>query len=171
MGNLSKHSDKLSEIGSNLSSDADILFYGCEIAKDSIGEDFVDKISKITGADIMASNDLTGAKKLNGDSVLEYSKGKIDTAEIITAQQWNNFDNVLADGETIGYWDFNNNNNNAFSGTIDSVVGSGNISFSGNASIGISSDSKPSFYDASFGSWTGTKSDASSSPLNSVFDS
>ena len=59
--------------------DADILFYGCDLAGNAEGEQFIESISGITGADVAASDDLTGAEELGGDWDLELNVGMIET--------------------------------------------------------------------------------------------
>ncbi|HEY8251321.1 MAG TPA: DUF4347 domain-containing protein, partial [Burkholderiales bacterium] len=61
-----------------LTADADILFYGCNLAADEAGIGFVDELSRLTGADIAASTDLTGSAGLGGDWDLEYATGSIE---------------------------------------------------------------------------------------------
>ena len=59
------------------SEDADLLFYGCDLAGNESGEDLVEFVSAVTGADVAASNDLTGAQELGGDWELEVNVGDI----------------------------------------------------------------------------------------------
>ena len=59
---------------------ADILLYGCRIAAD--GGILVDQMARMTGADIAASIDDTGAQVLGGDWVLEYRVGTIESAAL-----------------------------------------------------------------------------------------
>jgi VCBS repeat-containing protein len=66
-------------IGSHLSADADIMIYGCNFASGSEGTAAADLLSALTGADVAASEDLTGAARLGGDWDLEYSAGTIET--------------------------------------------------------------------------------------------
>jgi RNase P/RNase MRP subunit p29 len=62
--------------------DADILFYGCNLAGSSAGKELVDNIARLTGADVAASDDLTGHSLLGGDWVLEYHAGTIEAQPI-----------------------------------------------------------------------------------------
>ena len=75
--NLSEHNSLLESIGVSLNENADILLYGCNFGQNS---DFVDQIADITGADIAASDDLTGADIFGGDWDLEVISGEIETA-------------------------------------------------------------------------------------------
>ena len=66
-------------IGEHLSDDADILIYGCDTAKSDEGKALVQSIADLTGADVAASTDSTGA---NGDWDLEYRSGLIEAATL-----------------------------------------------------------------------------------------
>ncbi|MBF2026124.1 MAG: DUF4347 domain-containing protein [Oscillatoriales cyanobacterium C42_A2020_001] len=56
---------------------ADILLYGCDVAAGDLGTGFVQSLGFLTGADIAASNDLTGSSALGGDWELEVNTGAI----------------------------------------------------------------------------------------------
>ncbi|MBO5695683.1 MAG: DUF4347 domain-containing protein, partial [Lentisphaeria bacterium] len=66
-------------IGEHLTDDADILVYGCDTAKSEEGKALVQTIANLTGADVAASIDSTGA---NGNWDLEYRSGLIEAATI-----------------------------------------------------------------------------------------
>ncbi|MEM7455250.1 MAG: Ig-like domain-containing protein [Planctomycetota bacterium] len=70
---------ELVRIGSSLSDSGDILIYGCQLAQTENGEAFLDELSQLTGADIAASDDLTGTDVLGGDWELEKQTGTIET--------------------------------------------------------------------------------------------
>ncbi len=76
--NLQQHSDTLARIGSALTADGDFLVYGCNVAEGPTGVEFVGKLAQATGADVGASDDLTGASGLGGDWELESASGVID---------------------------------------------------------------------------------------------
>jgi hypothetical protein len=65
--------------GEALSRDADVLIYGCNVAQTTEGKSLIDALSRLTGADVAASDDLTGAVRQSADWVLEYSSGYVDT--------------------------------------------------------------------------------------------
>ncbi|MGD1851213.1 MAG: DUF4347 domain-containing protein, partial [Cyanophyceae cyanobacterium] len=69
-----------------LSVDADILFYGCEVAATEAGEAFLGRIHELTGASIAASKTLTGSSALGGDAELAFRLGDVRTASINTDQ-------------------------------------------------------------------------------------
>ncbi|AFY80370.1 DUF4347 domain-containing protein [Oscillatoria acuminata] len=61
-----------------LSEGADILLYGCNVGTSNTGITFLQKLAELTGADIAASDDLTGSAALNGNWTLEVSTGHIE---------------------------------------------------------------------------------------------
>ncbi|MGD1937645.1 MAG: DUF4347 domain-containing protein [Cyanophyceae cyanobacterium] len=69
-----------------LAADADILFYGCEVAATEAGEAFLGRIHELTGANIAASKTLTGSPALGGDAELAFRLGDVRTAAINTEQ-------------------------------------------------------------------------------------
>ena len=64
--NLNQYVDDLASWSDALTGDADLLFYGCDLAGNAEGEQFIESVSAITGADVAASDDLTGAAELGG---------------------------------------------------------------------------------------------------------
>ncbi|MEY2700023.1 MAG: hypothetical protein RIQ52_778, partial [Pseudomonadota bacterium] len=80
---LRQRANELSALGTHLTSDADILLYGCNIAQDPQGDAFISQLALLTGADVAASVDATGAADLGGNWALESSTGPIDTAAVI----------------------------------------------------------------------------------------
>ncbi len=83
--NIENYKDAISSWQSHLTSDADILFYGCSIAQDSAGQGVLNQIADWTGADVAASTDATGVQ---GDWDLEYATGTIE-ANTITVHDYN----------------------------------------------------------------------------------
>ena len=64
----------LETIGESLSEAGDLLLYGCNVAQGQTGLEFIGKLAQATGADVAASDDLTGAPGKGGDWVLEYAE-------------------------------------------------------------------------------------------------
>ncbi len=62
-----------------LEAGADILFYGCDVAASTEGRLLVEQIGQFAGADVAASDDLTGHASLGGDWVLEYHSGIVES--------------------------------------------------------------------------------------------
>ena len=65
-----------------LSADADLLIYGCNVAASEQGRSLINALVRLTGADVAASDDLTGATGQGGDWDLEYRRGSIETAVV-----------------------------------------------------------------------------------------
>ncbi|MBC3807165.1 DUF4347 domain-containing protein [Undibacterium seohonense] len=82
--NLVDYQSSFAKIRAALSSDADILLYGCDVAKGEVGAHFVSQLAQITGADIAASTNDTG---VSGDWVLEYQSGAVET-NVVAASEY-----------------------------------------------------------------------------------
>ncbi|HMQ58738.1 MAG TPA: DUF4347 domain-containing protein, partial [Rhizobiaceae bacterium] len=80
-----RHAEEMTIIAGALSADADILIYGCDFASGARGESAVNALARLTGADVAASDDLTGAAALGGDWVLEERAGLVETSAIVVA--------------------------------------------------------------------------------------
>ncbi|TDO96026.1 VCBS repeat-containing protein, partial [Marinomonas balearica] len=78
---ITSYSDELRLLGNSLNEKGDLLLYGCEVSQ---GDDqrFIEQLSLITGADVAASDDLTGSALLGGDWELEKSIGVINSDNI-----------------------------------------------------------------------------------------
>ncbi|MBA93152.1 MAG: hypothetical protein CMJ43_20955, partial [Phyllobacteriaceae bacterium] len=79
------HAGELAAIGAALSAEADILIYGCDFAADLTGASAVEALARATGADIAASDDLTGASSLGGDWVLERHAGTVEADSLVAS--------------------------------------------------------------------------------------
>ncbi|MGA1326333.1 MAG: cadherin-like domain-containing protein, partial [Rubrivivax sp.] len=71
---------ELSRWASFLDADADILLYGCSVGAGPDGQALVDRIARLTQADVAASDDPTGRSGAQGDWVLEQRTGAVDAA-------------------------------------------------------------------------------------------
>lgn len=69
-GALEEDSEAWETIGQSLDGDAEILLFGCDVAKDEKGKDVVNDLADITETTVYASDDASG---VGGDWVLEYS--------------------------------------------------------------------------------------------------
>ncbi len=70
--------EQLISLGAQMTADADILLYGCDVGSDAAGVEFLAALAHVTGADVNASDDLTGHAELGGDWELEVSTGRIE---------------------------------------------------------------------------------------------
>ncbi len=85
---LGGYRDALATIGQSLSSQGDILIYGCDFTAGTAGQQAVGLLASLTGADVAASSDDSGSVNRGGDWDLESRVGDID-ARIIDAPEWN----------------------------------------------------------------------------------
>ena len=92
-----------------LGEDADLLLYGCDLAATDLGRALAADLAALTGADVAASVDLTGAAALGGDWELEFATGAVEAVSITTPEvqvAWSgvldtyNADPTKADGAT-----------------------------------------------------------------------
>ena len=73
----------------HIAADGDLMFYGCNMASSAAGQSFLQGIADATGADVAASNNITGSADLGGDWNLEYSIGEITADSITLDASWN----------------------------------------------------------------------------------
>ncbi|MCP4390693.1 MAG: DUF4347 domain-containing protein, partial [Gammaproteobacteria bacterium] len=78
------------------SNQGDLLIYGCNLAASEAGQSFVNTLAQLTGADVAASDDLTGHESLGGDWELEYDHGQIEAETVISEEAQSAWQNVLA---------------------------------------------------------------------------
>ena len=78
-GNLDAYAGSIAQWQSALSSQADLLLYGCDLAADAKGQSLIEALQHLTGADVAASNDDTGSGRLGGDWDLEFRLGALET--------------------------------------------------------------------------------------------
>jgi Domain of unknown function (DUF4347)/FG-GAP-like repeat len=86
---------QLKSWGAALSEQADILLYGCDVAQTTIGKTFVNQLAQATGADVAASEDLTGSALLGGDWELEYQTGRIEAALTLSPSAQHAYAHIL----------------------------------------------------------------------------
>ncbi|MDB5863905.1 MAG: hypothetical protein JWO70_1711 [Betaproteobacteria bacterium] len=88
---LARYAEQVASWSHALGADADILLYGCDVSASAQGRVFADTLARLTGADVAASDDLTGAAARGGDWALEYHAGSIETDIAFSAgalQSW-----------------------------------------------------------------------------------
>ncbi|WP_440108317.1 IPTL-CTERM sorting domain-containing protein [Acidovorax sp. BL-A-41-H1] len=79
---LAQRGAALARIRAALANDADLLLYGCEAGLGQEGQEFVAMLASATGARVAASTNLTGARELGGDWVLERTTGVLRSAAL-----------------------------------------------------------------------------------------
>lgn len=110
MGN--EHADDLAAIRESLSDNADILVYGCDFGKGDQGQDAAEQLAQLTGADVAASDDLTGPRALGGDWDFEVTVGDVQSQlafsseaqeSLVTTLQLVGFSAIVASDGTPSY--------------------------------------------------------------------
>lgn len=92
---LVANQDLLRSWSSSLHADADILLYGCNTGEGSIGERFVSRLSRLTGADVAASTDITGSAANQADWDLERRVGNIESKVVFSKNVRDQYQGVL----------------------------------------------------------------------------
>ena len=96
LSDLPEYAAQLQSWGKALTDDADILLYGCNVAQGELGKAFTSILSQLTGADVAASNDLTGGSAQGGNWTLEVNTGQIAATLAFQASVLSNYQPVLA---------------------------------------------------------------------------
>ena len=79
LATLGARADEIRAWSRALAPGADLLVYGCDVAAGPDGGQWVARLHALTGADVAASTDPTGAADLGGDWTLEDRLGSIET--------------------------------------------------------------------------------------------
>ena len=95
-GNVNQFEDALAIWGAALTVDADLLIYGCDVAESEEGQDLVDSLASLTGADVAASDDITGHDSLGGDWDFEYTVGLVESEVAFSQTVQQNWEQSLA---------------------------------------------------------------------------
>ncbi|OKH52129.1 hypothetical protein NIES2101_15960 [Calothrix sp. HK-06] len=98
--NISNYAAALKSWSQALTPNADILLYGCNVASGELGTAFLQNLSKLTDADVAASNNLTGSAAKGGDWVLETVTGKIEASSALQMGMMEAYNSVLANINT-----------------------------------------------------------------------
>ncbi len=93
ISSLEEYSEQLQSWSNSIQ---EILLYGCQVAQGSVGSNFVTQLSRLTGATIAASEDLTGNSELGGNWNLEWTTGKIESPLAFKPSAMNAYRGVLA---------------------------------------------------------------------------
>ncbi|MBD2280751.1 PA14 domain-containing protein [Aphanizomenon flos-aquae] len=120
--NLQAYSDYLQGWRNSLTDNADILFYGCNVGEGELGVEFLQQLGDLTGADIAASNDLTGNSVLGGDWELEVVTGNIEAESVLAPEIRNNYQGVLAVFKVTNNNDTTDTNNPQYQGSLRKAI-------------------------------------------------
>jgi len=90
--NLDQYSAQIQAWRDSLRDGADLLLYGCDLAGNEAGRQFIGSLQELTGADVAASDDTTGDVARGNNWDLEYETGPVDTETAFSEllqQNWN----------------------------------------------------------------------------------
>jgi predicted outer membrane repeat protein len=93
---LAEYQNQISDWSAVFDAEADILIYGCDLAGAAAGEQLIQSLAQLTGADVAASTDVTGAASKGGDWDLEYQVGSIETNIAFSQQTQASWQGTLA---------------------------------------------------------------------------
>jgi VCBS repeat-containing protein len=114
---LEAHARVWSVMRQALTAEGDFLIYGCDVGAGDAGADFLRVLAEKTGADVAASDDLTGVATLGGDWDLEVAAGDIDASSLFAGDAGAAFSGVLVDG-----WDQDTEVNSANAATSVAIT-------------------------------------------------
>jgi hypothetical protein len=81
---------------SAFSTDGDLLIYGCNFAQSNTGQAFARALSELTGADVAANPQATGASALGGDWTLDFVTGSIEASGTLSMDAQSQWQHLLA---------------------------------------------------------------------------
>ncbi|GGA16082.1 DUF4347 domain-containing protein [Okeania sp. KiyG1] len=94
--NIHLYAENIQQWGKSLSADGEILIYGCQVASGKEGKEFVRQLHQLTGANIAASETLTGNVSRGGNWNLEVIFGQLKSALAFTPEVRATYAGVLA---------------------------------------------------------------------------
>ncbi|HHJ40449.1 MAG: hypothetical protein AXA67_08385 [Methylothermaceae bacteria B42] len=138
---LAAHADTIASWKNALSGNADWLIYGCSLAATSEGIQLIDELSRLTDADVAASDDLTGNAAKGGDWDLEYQRGTIEAKIAVSPATQATWNGVLDIGSgLVGHWtldsDTSDSSGNGNDGTLMGDAAINNSSSTNNVGPG-----------------------------------
>ncbi len=155
---IQQYSTSLQSWQSYLTSDADILIFGCDVAAGQNGELLVNQLSVLTGADVAASTDKTGNSSLGGNWELEYQTGMVQWNSAF-ASQLTNYQYLLAEGTATANFLIGSSvteTHNGYAGN-DVLLGGSNVAADGQFLNGSVTNPFSTYSSGqTFGSWTVT---------------
>ncbi len=115
----------LAKLGAALSADGDLLLYGCDVSSTDAGKAFIAELARATGADVAASEDLTGATSKGGDWTLESTAGAVSASSPFSEELMTSYASLLP--SVAGTLDFNTSDGDVGTTITDGMAGSSDI--------------------------------------------
>jgi large repetitive protein len=94
--NLSDRASELMGWAEHLATNTDLLIYGCEVAQGKAGQNFIARLSELTGAAVAASTTKVGNAELGGKWQLDVTTGEITSSSAFTPEKMAAYGYVLA---------------------------------------------------------------------------
>ncbi|QDU99025.1 cadherin-like domain-containing protein [Lignipirellula cremea] len=110
-----------------LGADADLLIYGCDLAASEDGRTLIQSLATLTGADVAASDDPTGAEARGGDWDLEYRLGELETQVAFSAAAQTSWQGLLAAPPVVSTYIVSNTNSSG-AGSLAQAITDANTS-------------------------------------------
>ncbi len=92
---LRSNSATFAQWANAFSADGDLLIYGCNFAQSAKGQGLAKSLSELTGADVAANPQATGAQALGGDWVLDFATGSIEARGVTSQAFQSNWQHLL----------------------------------------------------------------------------
>ncbi|OBV38943.1 Ig-like domain-containing protein, partial [Janthinobacterium psychrotolerans] len=121
--NIETYQAALAGWGGALRAGGDILLFGCNVANTPTGDHFVNRLAALTGADVAASTDATGAAALGGNWTLEKHTGAIEADKALGERAMADYDGLLLTGNGTANGDYD------FGGTLSAPLTGANVGF------------------------------------------
>ncbi len=93
---LNDQSQQIAAWQDSLSADADLLFYGCQVASTADGQQLANELASLLNVDVAFSTDATGSSVRGGDWDLEFQVGIIETQAAVLVDGRTDWDGLLA---------------------------------------------------------------------------
>ncbi len=88
--------DALSQISDFVAGCIPVYLYGCHVAQGEIGQQFVDRLSRVLGTEVAASSTLTASPGNGGDWELSYRTGEFFIPTLLSPDTMANYTGALA---------------------------------------------------------------------------
>jgi len=92
---IGQYEIQFAQWSNNLTTDADLLLYGCDLTLTNSGIELAQQLAELTKADVATSSDNTGHQDLGGDWDLEHATGIIQTSTIANSEIVSGWQHIL----------------------------------------------------------------------------